>query len=116
MQFCVDFIREKRARSTPLYPGILEGVEPFAATFGTRSVTCGKRHGLIQEEELCVTARRHHRTSPVLKLQETSNPAPAGVLTDDFAIVIVNGAAPVSHERSTSNRSENGPAGVHTVL
>jgi hypothetical protein len=89
MQFYVHFIREKHARSTWLYPGIPESVEPFPATFSTRSVTSGKRHGFIQEEELCVTPRRHHRTSPVLKLQETSNPAPAGVLTDDLAIVIV---------------------------
>ena len=89
MQFSVDFIREKPALSTWLYPGILESVAPFPATFSTRSVTSGKCYGFIQEEKLCVTPRRHHRTSPVLKLQQTSNPAPAGVLTYDLAIVIV---------------------------
>jgi hypothetical protein len=119
MQFSIDLIRERRDPDTRISganPSVFEGVEPLPATFSTGSVACGKRHGFVQEEQLCVMPRRHHGASPASNFQEASNPTPARVLADDFAFLIVERSAPVAHERSTGGRGKNCPAGLDTVL
>jgi hypothetical protein len=119
MQFSVDLIRERSDPSTGISvanPSVSEGVEPLPATFSTWSVACGKRHGLVQEEQLCVMPRRHHGASPASKFQEAGNPTPARVLANDLAFLIVQRPAPVAHERSTGRRGKNRPAGLDTIL
>jgi hypothetical protein len=115
MQFFIDFIRERSVlpskRITGSNPSVFEGIEPLPSALGTGSVTCGKRHGFVQEEQFCVTARRHHGTSPALKFQETGNPTPARVLANDLALLIVHRPAPVAHERSASGREKIVPQG-----
>jgi hypothetical protein len=100
MQFRIHFIRRKDFRrvghiGSP--PRFVENVIPFPPTFSTRSVACGKRNGFIQEEQLGVTARRHHGTAPTSEFQETSDPTPTGILPDNLAILIVKRSAPIAH-------------------
>jgi len=119
MQFRIHFRGERwvpSSRLTRALPGVPEGVEPLPPALGTRSVACGKGHGLVQEEKLRVTARRHHQTPQALELEEASDPTPAFELADDLAFLIVNRPAPVAHQRSTGGGAKNHAAGVHTVL
>jgi hypothetical protein len=79
-------------------------------------VACGKRHGLVKEEQFCVVARRHHGTASLLIFQEAGNPTPARVRANDLALLIMQGATTVAHERSAGGRFKDRAEGVHTVL
>jgi hypothetical protein len=118
MQFPIDFGREQRPafRLARTIPGISEGVEPFPPALGTRPVSGGQRHRFVQKEQLGVTARRHHGTSPPLEFQQACDPLPTPELTDDQTFVIVQRPAPVAHQSSAGSRFDNRPARIDTVL
>jgi hypothetical protein len=78
-------------------------------------MACGKCNGFVEEKQLCVSAWRHHGAPPIFEFQETSYPPPTGVLTHNFAILIVQHAAPIAHERATRGKGHNRSTGVHAV-
>jgi hypothetical protein len=84
-----------------LRPGIPEYIKAFPAAFGARPVASRECGGLIQEEEFCVEAWRHHGALPSFEFQYADNPLAALELANDFALVIVDCATPVPHKSST---------------
>jgi len=119
MQFQIDFRREKGSSAIPLmraHPNIPERIEPFPPALSARSVSGGKRHGFVQEEEFGVKARRHHGAPAPFEFQQARNPSPALELTDDYTLIIVQRPAPVAHQHSTGGRTDNRPTGIDAVL
>jgi hypothetical protein len=79
-------------------------------------MSSGKCHSFVQEEQFRIAPFRHHDPLPPFERENTSDPAPAFEIADDFPITVVKNSASVAHHRSTSRRSKQFAERANAIL
>jgi hypothetical protein len=117
MQLQIHFVGIRRTGLLiPASPRFPERVVPFPAALRTWPVPGGEGHGLIEEEKLGITVRRHDYPVTASEFQNARDPAPALVGADYFPAGVVQRAATVAHHRAASCGPNEVTAGIDAVL